>query len=124
MASAALLIAAFLCVLTAALHSVLGEQKLIGPLVGSQARTMRDPLARTVLRLAWHWTSVLWLCVAVVLVTAGTGSFVDPAILLAIALAHIVCGLLDAALTRGKHIGWPFILSIGVLTLFAVYLTR
>jgi hypothetical protein len=124
MADIALLLAAFLSVLTAVLHSVLGEQRLIGPLLNSQARIMRESLARRVLRLAWHWTSALWLVVAVVLVSAATGSFVDRTILLAIALAHIVCGLLDAVITRGKHIGWPFILAIGALTLFAVTITR
>jgi hypothetical protein len=124
MADNALLLAAFLCVLTAGLHSVLGERRLIGPLLNSQARIMREPLARRILRFAWHWTSVLWLCVAVVLVSAATGSFVDRTILLSIALAHIVCGLLDAVITRGKHIGWPFILAIGALTLFAVTITR
>lgn len=124
MAQIALLAAALLCVLTAGIHSVLGEQRLIGPLLASQARIMREPLARRVLRFAWHWTSALWLCVAVVLVSAATGSFVDRTILLAIALAHIACGLLDAVITRGKHIGWPFILAIGALTLFAVIITR
>ena len=124
MAEVAFLLAAALCVVTAGIHSLLGEQRLIGPLINSQARIMREPLARRVLRFAWHWTSALWLCVGVVLVSAGTGSFVDRTILLAIALAHIVCGLLDVALTRGKHIGWPFILAIGALTLFAVTITR
>ena len=124
MANTALLLAAFLCVVTAGIHSLLGEQRLIGPLLDSQSRIMREPLARSVLRFAWHWTSALWLLVAMVLVSAATGSFVDRTILLAIALAHIVCGLLDAAITRGKHIGWPFILSIGALTLFAVTITR
>ena len=124
MAEAVLLAAACLCVVTAGIHSILGEQRLIGPLLNSQARIMREPLARQVVRFAWHWTSALWLVVAVVLVSAATGSFVDRTILLAIALAHIVCGLLDAAITRGKHIGWPFILSIGALTLFAVTITR
>ncbi|HEY1091907.1 MAG TPA: hypothetical protein VGE47_12510, partial [Burkholderiaceae bacterium] len=77
-----------------------------------------------VLRFAWHWTSVLWICVGVVLVSAGTGSFVDRTVLLVIALAHVACGLLDAVLTRGKHIGWPFIFIIGALTLFAIITTR
>ena len=120
MAQLALLLAAVLCVLTAGVHSVLGETRLIGPLLASQARIMRDPLARRVLRFAWHWTSALWLVVAVVLVSAATGSFVDRTILLAIATAHILGGLADAVVTRGKHIGWPLILAIGGLTLFAV----
>ncbi|MXO71685.1 hypothetical protein [Alteraurantiacibacter buctensis] len=120
MAQWALLLAAALCVVTASIHSVLGEIRLIGPVIHSQARIMREPLARQVLRFAWHWTSVLWLVIAGVLVSAGTGSFVDRTILLAIATAHILGGLADAAITRGKHIGWPFILSIGALTLFAV----
>lgn len=119
----AFIAAGVLCVVTAAIHSVLGEIRLIGPVINSQARIMREPLARKVLRFAWHWTSVLWLVCAGVLVTAGTGSFVDRTILLAIATAHILGGLADAALTRGKHMGWPFILSIGALTLFAVITT-
>jgi hypothetical protein len=124
MAAWALNIAGLLCVVTAAIHSILGEYRLIRPLLHGQSRIMREPLARRVLRFAWHWTSLLWLCVAAALVSAGTGSFVDHTVLLAIALAHISAGLLDAVLTRGKHIGWPFILAIGVLTLFAVYSTR
>lgn len=123
MGELAFIAAGLMCVVTAAIHSVLGETRLIGPTINSQARIMREPLARQVLRFAWHWTSVLWLICAGVLVSAGTGSFVDQRVLLAIATAHILGGLADAALTRGKHIGWPFILSIGALTLLAVITT-
>ena len=123
MGELAFIAAGVLCVVTAAIHSLLGEIRLIGPVISSQARIMREPLARQVLRFAWHWTSVLWLVIAGVLVTAGTGSFVDRTVLLAIATAHLLGGLADAVLTRGKHIGWPFILSIGALTLFAVITT-
>ncbi len=124
MTSYALIAAGVLCAITAVLHSLVGEKRLIGPILASGATIMRGALARAVLRFAWHWTSALWLCVGAVLVSAGTGSFVDRTVLLAIALAHIFCGLFDGVLTRGKHVGWPFITLIGALTLFALITTR
>ena len=124
MAASLLLAAGAVCVLTALVHSLLGEARLIGPMVRGRQGVMGRPLARQVVRFAWHWTSLLWLMVAAVLVSAGLGHPVDIWLLRAIGAVHLAMGLLDAVVTRGKHIGWPLIVLIGGLTLLATMQTR
>lgn len=119
-----LLWAAALSVITALAHSVLGEQRLIAPLLASDAPLMQNPLARSVTRFAWHWTSILWVLVAITLSLAAYGTIESTYLLVAIGGAHVVMGLADAILTRGKHIGWPLITLIGALTLLAIYQTQ
>lgn len=117
-----LILAGITAIATALVHSILGEKRLIGPIILSDAAIMRSPLAKQVLRLAWHWTSALWVLVAGVLIHAGMGNFVDRPLLMVIGIAHLFAGLADAILTRGKHVGWPLITLIGVLTLLALYI--
>ena len=124
MAATLLLAAGVLCVLTALLHSLLGEARLIGPMVRGRQGVMGRPLARQVVRFAWHWTSLLWLLVATVLVSAWLGHPVEIWLLRVIGAAHLAMGLLDAVITRGKHIAWPLLVLIGGLTLLATMQTR
>ena len=124
MASALFLAAGVVCVLTALVHSLVGEVRLIGPLVRSRSGVMGRPLVRQVVRFAWHWTSVLWLLVAAVLVSAGLGHQVERWLLACIGGVHLALGLWDAVITRGRHIGWPLITLIGGLTLLALLQTR
>jgi hypothetical protein len=112
------------CIASALMHSLLGEAWLIGPLVRSRSGAMGRPTARQVTRLAWHWTSVLWLMVAGVLVSAGLGHPVDTWLLACIGGVHLVLGLFDAIVTRGRHLGWPLLILIGGLTLLALLQTR
>jgi hypothetical protein len=119
-----LLAAGVLCVLTALVHSLLGEARLIGPLVRGRQGVLGRPLSRQVVRLAWHWTSVLWLLVASVLVSAGLGHPVEIWLLRVIGATHLAMGLLDAVVTRGKHIAWPPLVLVGGLTLLATLQTR
>ena len=119
-----LLMAAALCVITALAHSVLGEQRLIQPILASDMPLMQSPLARAVTRFAWHWTALLWFCVAAVLALSASGAIEVPSPLLALAPVHLVAGIGDAILSRGQHIGWPLITIIGVLTLSAHYITQ
>ncbi|KLI64094.1 hypothetical protein AAV99_08765 [Aurantiacibacter marinus] len=116
-----LLMAAALAVITAAAHSVLGEQRLIGPLLGSGEGLLESPLARAVTRFAWHWTSLLWLIVAAVLALSAYGDINAPYLLLGIGAVHLAAGVADAILSRGQHIGWPLITIIGGLVLLAYY---
>ena len=119
-----LLMAAALCAITAVIHSVLGEQKLLRPMLADRAGLMGEPLARNVTRFAWHWTSVLWVLVGALLAAAAYGMVSAPWLVLAVGVVHIVAGIADAILTRGRHIGWPLITIIGALTLLALYLTQ
>ena len=119
-----LLAAGVVCVLTALVHSLVGEVRLVGPLVRSRSGVMGRPLVRQVVRFAWHWTSVLWLLVAAVLLSAGLGHPVEIWLLRVIGAAHLAMGLLDAVITRGKHIAWPLLVLVGGLTLLATLQTR
>jgi hypothetical protein len=60
MAHPALLVAGLLAVFISAVHSVLGEKKLIGPLMALEH--CEGPLARgfmrRLVRFAWHLTSI------------------------------------------------------------------
>jgi hypothetical protein len=118
------LAAGLLCLATALLHSLLGEVRLIGPILRGRHGVLSRPLSRQVTRFAWHWTTVLWLVVAAVLLSAAFGDPVERWLLGVIGVAHLAMGLFDAVLTRGKHIGWPLITLIGGLTLLALLQTR
>ena len=124
MASQLFIAAGVACVVSALMHSLLGEAWLIGPLVRSKSGSMGRPITRQVARLAWHWTSVLWLMVGGVLVSAGLGHAIDTWLLACIGGAHLVLGLFDAIVTRGRHLGWPLLILIGGLTLLALLQTR
>src|SRR5688572_9249720 len=106
------------------MHSLLGEAWLIGPLLRSRSGPMGRPISRQVSRLAWHWTSVLWLMVGGILFSAGLGHPVERWLLACIGGAHLVLGLFDAVVTRGRHLGWPLLVLIGGLTLLALLQTR
>jgi hypothetical protein len=54
MSDGLLLLTATLLVLTALIHSVLGERRLIGPLVARRDGILANDLARVILRFAWH----------------------------------------------------------------------
>jgi len=116
-----LLTAAILLVITALAHSVLGERRLLGPLLRRREGILASGLARVVIRFAWHLTSVTWAVLALILVqlvrdpatarlwaAAGTG------------VAFIGVGLLDAIATRGRHVGWPLLAGIGIAALLSL----
>ena len=110
-----------LLVLTAAIHSLLGEMRLITPLMRERTGVLASGQFRFLLRLTWHLASVLWLALAVILLAAVW----RPETVVRVALAvtgglFLVCGLVDAVATRFRHIGWPFLTAIGVLTLTAL----
>lgn len=108
-----LTLAAILMVVTAATHSVLGEQHLIQPLIAFNTGIIARPLAQRVLRFAWHLTSILMLACAFAIVWPTT-----PApVLAAIGSAWLVPGVVDAIYTRGRHVGWPLLVAAGTLPL-------
>lgn len=106
-------LSAGLMAITAFLHSYFGEKRLIGPILGSDLQLVKTPLARMVIRLAWHLTSILMLINAALMVWPGT----PVALVAATAATWLVMGLIDAVLTKGKHIGWPPITAAGVFGL-------
>ena len=110
-----------LLILTAAIHSLLGEMRLITPLMRERTGVLASAQYRFLLRLTWHLVSVLWLALAVILLAAVW----RPETVVRVALAvtgglFLVCGLVDAVATRFRHIGWPFLTAFGVLALGAL----
>ncbi len=121
MSSVFLFAAALTTLITAFTHSFFGEQRLIGPLVGSNDGVMSRLLAKQVIRFAWHLTSLLWIGQALLLLRAAIDpTFLDVALIGGIGVLHVAVGLFDAVVTRGKHIGWPMLTAIGVFALLAI----
>jgi hypothetical protein len=121
MATSFLIAAAITSLVTAGTHSYFGEKRLIGPLVASDDGVMSRQLAKQVVRLAWHLTSLLWIGQALLLLRAATHpEFLDAALIGGIGILHVAAGLFDAFVTRGKHIGWPLLTAIGVFALLSL----
>ena len=114
-------LAALSTLLTAFAHSYFGEKRLIGPLVTAADGVMRVRLARQVIRLAWHLTSLLWIAQALVLFRAAANiQYFDPTLVGGLGFLYVAIGLVDALVTRGRHLGWPLLLAIGVFALLSL----
>ena len=121
MSSLLLMISATLVLITCLTHSIVGEKRLIGPVMALRAGVLQSDLARQVLRFAWHLMSALGLIVAFLLFQyARNPSTIDPAMIVLIGLILAGSGLFDAIYTRGKHIGWPLLTAAGATTLAAL----
>ncbi len=104
--------AAVVMVLTALAHSIVGEKRLIAPLVARDIDLLAGYRAMLV-RFAWHYTSVLMIMTAALVAWPGA-----PVTLVQITgVAWLIAGLFDAIATRGKHVGWPLLTLAGLLTL-------
>lgn len=104
------------------LHSWGGERYLWRPLFKHKGNpVLESPLARMVLRGAWHLTSVMWLVLALVLHAAAFAPDTLVATVLgAVGISFVVVGVIDLIGTRGRHIGWPLLMLVGVFALGAL----
>jgi hypothetical protein len=118
-----LYLAAALLVITSAVHSVLGERRLIAPLLSMREGVLASKLVRFLLRFVWHLISVCWVVLALILTqlvrdtaairwwaAASTGT------------AFTGAGLVDLIYSRGRHIGWPMLMGIGIAALLSLAL--
>ena len=103
---------------TALIHSILGERRLIGPLLLGDDPLMKRSLARQVVRYAWHFTSVLMALSAAVVVWPD----VPTGVLQLTGLVWLLCGIADAVLTKYVHPGWPFLVASGTFTLIGSWI--
>lgn len=118
-----LMLAAALIVTTLAIHSILGERRLIGPMLADRSGVLANALARAVVRFAWHLTSAIGLIVAISLVAVALHpTSVSAVLTLATAVVFITAGLIDAIASRGRHVGWPLLVLIGLAALLAAFL--
>lgn len=107
-------VAAALMVVTALTHSVLGEKRLIGPILKSQDGPLAVPLGRQVLRFAWHFTTILMILCAITVAYPQTPHVINGVI----GAGWLAAGLFDLAVTRGKHVGWPMLTAAGTCALY------
>ncbi|MGD0547799.1 MAG: hypothetical protein ABR991_08205 [Terracidiphilus sp.] len=113
--------AAVLLIFTALVHSLLGERRLIGPLLTRREGVLASGLARFVLRFVWHLLSITWIVLALILVQLVR----DPVTArhwaaAATGVAFTGVGLFDAVASRGRHIGWPLLTGIGIAALLSL----
>jgi hypothetical protein len=109
-----LYVSAGITVFIAATHSYLGEKRILPRLIaGAATLFQRDPaLMGSILRWAWHLTSLAWVALALLLIAFTR----MPADVRAVPVAIIAACLgLNAVVcfvtTRGKHVAWPFFLA-------------
>jgi len=118
MLSTSLLLAAALTFLVGAVHSWLGERKLIGPLLAPEGRQglLARGWARRVLRFAWHLTTVAWWGSAATFVALARGPLgAQGRLTLEVAsVTYLVTGLIVLVTSRGRHLAWPVFLIIAL----------
>jgi len=116
-----LTIASLLIVATMCVHSVMGQRRLVRPLLDEGAGVMRHPLARFIVPFAWHLTSAIGLALAAILFAWAWAP--DQARTISLAATGIVftaSGIIDAIGSRAKHIGWAPLALIGLSSLSAL----
>ena len=114
-------IAAVLLIATMLIHSILGQRRLMRPLLAENAGVMQRPLARFIVPFAWHLTSLIGLIVASVLLAwAWMPEHAQTVGLAATGAVFTASGIGDAIGSRGQHIGWPFLTLIGLFALAAL----
>jgi len=116
-----LTIASLLLVATMGVHSILGQKRLIRPILKQGAGVMQRPLARFILPFGWHLMSFIGLVVAAILFAWAWAP--DQARTVGLAMTGLVftaSGLIDAVGSKGQHVGWPPLTLIGLISLAAL----
>ena len=118
---AALTLASLLLAVTMGVHSVLGQKRLIRPILKQGAGVMQRPLARFILPFGWHLMSFMGLVLATILFAwAWTPDQARAFGLATTGLVFTAGGLIDAVGSKGKHVGWLPLTLIGLLSLAAL----
>ena len=108
-----LYLSALAMILTAVIHSVAGEKRLIGPLLKSDATKMLGPQLSGIMRGAWHLTSLFMALFGVVVVWPG----MPQGALIAIGAVWLAIGVAILIRSRGRHPGWPTLSAGGGLAI-------
>jgi hypothetical protein len=104
------IVVAIVCLaVLAGAHSLLGEAKVIGPLLAGElpAAPLSAPFLKRVLRFAWHLTSVAWLGLAACLAVAPSTAWI-------VGLVLVVSAAVTLVAARGWHFAWA-IFALGGL---------
>ena len=111
MAQMTLLAAAVLTIGLGAVHSWLGEQRLIGPLLSpkNQFGILAGGFARKILRFAWHLTTLAWWGMAAILMALARSPLGEQGRMAVLIIAATVAltGIVIFVASRGRHLAWP-----------------
>lgn len=110
-------LSAGLMMLTGLVHSVVGEIRLIGPLMRQRDGVLKHDLAREVLRFAWHLLGVLMVGCGIVVAFPQTSNM----IVMLIGGTWLAAGVVDLIYTRGKHVGWSLLMLAGLTAMIGAY---
>lgn len=119
-----LYLAAIGAVVAGIAHSYLGERRIFPKLLASEnLPRLRGSLdfTRSILRWAWHLTSLAWIAFAYLLFIVGAGHTPD-----AVTLSRIIAvffgltGFVAFATTRGRHVAWPLFALVALASWFGV----
>jgi len=114
----ALTLATIMCV-----HSLLGQRRLVRPLLDEAKGVMANRLARFILPFAWHLTSAIgFVLAAILLAWAWVPAKAVTVGLAATAAVFTLSGIIDAVGSRGRHIGWLPLTLVGIASLMALAL--
>lgn len=114
--------AAAVVIVTLLAHSIVGERRLIAPVLAVDAEITQKPLAQAVLRFAWHFTSAIGFVIALLFWRAASSPDVADTVVVATAGAVLfIAGLIDAVWSKFQHIGWPMLTLSGALALAALF---
>ena len=97
-----------------AIHSVLGERRMIRPMLAKDAFAAMPRVGRAI-RYTWHMATLLMVLTALTVAWPGT----PVAIVRLIGLAYLGLGLLSFWMTRGRHISAPMFTAAGLFALAA-----
>jgi len=123
MQQAALTVAAVLLAITMCVHSVVGQRRLVRPLLDQSEGVMKHPLARFIVPFAWHLTSGIGLVLAAILFAWAWAPDQAKTIgLVATGIVFTASGLIDCVGSKGKHIGWAPLTLIGLSAFVALML--
>ena len=123
MQQVALTVAAILLAMTMCVHSILGQKRLIRPILKQGAGVMQRPLARFLLPFGWHLMSFMGLVIAAVLLAwAWAPDQARPVGLAATGIVFTAGGIIDAIGSKAKHIGWAPLTLIGLCAFAALFL--
>ena len=119
---AALTFAGILLTITMTVHSVMGQRRLIRPIIKQGAGVMRNALARFILPFGWHLMSFMGLVLAAILIAwAWAPDLAATVGLAATGAVFTAGGLIDCVGSRGKHIGWAPLTLIGLSSFAALF---
>ena len=106
-------LAAALIVFAAVFHSLLGEKKLITPMLAVRDEFIQAPMTQVITRFGWHASSGFFLLTALIIVLPDC----PYTLIWATGCLWFALGIVNLIIARAKHPGGYLLSAVGVLIL-------